>query len=159
AVPYRLPTQVAGIAAGQWQISEGYEFTRVELRGLFPAFATNGFNSSVVRFFGRQLGVEGDLGAGFARSTPGASASSIFFGAGPHIAFRGRRHFEPWGHGLVGAQHLAFGGNNVPVTSTTLAWVAGGGLDYHFDSGFALRVEADYLGTHFGGVFRRNLRI
>ena len=108
---------------------------------------------------GRYWGVEGDLGAGFGSPGPGASASSIFVGAGPRLSYRTRSHFEPWGHALVGVQHFNFGGMNFPMKSTSVAWVAGGGLDYRFDSGIALRVQADYLGSRFGGAFQRNLQL
>jgi hypothetical protein len=159
AVPYNPPAH-AGLAESEWQIAEGYQYNRIYFPGIFTTpFDTNGFNSSVTRFFGRQLGVEGDLGAGFAPTTPSASAASLFLGGGLHISFRGRSRFEPWAHGLVGVQHFEFSGITFPANTTSLAWVAGGGLDYRFGSGFALRVQADYLGSHFGGVFQRNLQL
>ncbi len=158
AVPYNPPAH-AGIAASQWQIADGYQFNRVSFRGIFAPFDTNGFNASVTRFFGRELGVEGDVGAGFAPATPSATAASIFVGAGPHLSFRGRGHFEPWVHGLLGVQHFEFGGVSFPASTTSVAWTLGGGLDYRFDSGFALRFQADYVGAHFAGAFQRNLQI
>jgi hypothetical protein len=159
AGPYPLPAQLAGLAASQWQIAEAYQFNRISLSGSVAPFNTIGFNSSVVRFFGRDIGVEGDLGAGFGSPPGHASAASIFVGAGPRIAMRGRHHFEPWGHGLIGVEHFSFGGVNFPMNTSSLAWAAGAGVDYHFSSGIGLRVQADYLGSHFGGAFQRNLQI
>ena len=158
-VPYPLPAQHAGLAASQWQIAEAYQYNRISFRGAMAPFGTSGFNSAVTRFLGRYWGVEGDLGAGFGSPAQGASASSIFVGAGPHLSVRSRSHFEPWGHALVGAQHFNFGGTNFPMNSTSVAWIGGGGLDYRFDSGIALRVQADYFGSHFGGAFQRNLQV
>jgi hypothetical protein len=157
-VPYN-PAVRAGFALGQWQIADGYQFNRISFRGIFAPFDTNGFNASVTRFFGRELGVEGDVSAGFAPAAPSASAASIFVGGGPHISFRDRSHFEPWVHGLLGVQHFSFGGVNFPASTTSAAWIAGGGLDFRFDSGFALRFQADYLGSHFANYFQRNLQI
>jgi hypothetical protein len=158
AVPYN-PAAHAGFATSQWQIADGYQFNRISFRGIFAPFDTNGFNASVTRFFGREVGVEGDVGAGFAPATPTAAAASIFLGAGPHLSFRGRTHFEPWAHALLGVQHSEFGGVAFPANTTSVAWIAGGGLDYRFYSGFALRFQTDYLGSHFTGVFQRNLQI
>jgi opacity protein-like surface antigen len=158
-VPYPLPTVHAGIAASEWQIAEAYQLNRISFRGVLAPFSTVGFNSSVVRFFGREIGVEGDLGAGFASPAKNASASSIFLGVGPRIALRGRHHYEPWGHGLVGVQHFSFGGLNFPANSSSVAWAAGGGVDYRFDSGLGVRIQLDYLGSRFGGVFQRNLQV
>lgn len=158
AVPYN-PAVHAGFATAQWQIADGYQFNRISFRGIFAPFDTNGFNASVTRFFGREVGVEGDLGAGFAPATPTATAASIFVGGGPHLSFRGRTHFEPWAHALLGVQHFEFGGVAFPANTTSVAWIAGGGLDYRFDSGFALRLQTDYLGSHFAGTFQRNLQI
>ena len=93
------------------------------------------------------------------RPSPGVSASSFFLGAGPHISFRGRGHFEPWVHGLVGVQHFDFGGVNFPGKTTSVAWIAGGGVEYRFNSGFGLRAEVDYLGSHYGGALQRNFQI
>jgi len=158
-VPYPLPAQHAGLAAGQWQIAESYQYNRISFRGALAPFSTSGFNSAVTRFVGRYWGVEGDLGAGFGSPAMGASASSIFVGAGPRLSFRGRSHFEPFGHALAGVQHFNFGGMNFPMNSTSVAWIGGGGLDYRFDSGIALRVQVDYLGSHFGNAFQRNVQI
>jgi opacity protein-like surface antigen len=158
AVPYN-PTVYAGFATGPWQIAEGYQYNRISLRGVFAPFDTNGFNTSVTRFFGLERGIDGDAAAGFAPASPGGSASSLFVDAGPHISFRGRSHFEPWVHGLVGLQHFDFGGVSFLATTTSVAWTAGGGLDYRFNSGFAVRVQADYLGSHFNHAFQTNLQI
>jgi hypothetical protein len=157
--PYPLPTQYAGQAAGQWQIAEAYQFNHIAFRGALPSFSTVGFNSSVSRFFGRDVALEGDLGAGFGSPASGTSANSIFLGVGPRLALRGRRHFEPWGHGLVGLQHFSVGATNFPINESSLAWIAGGGVDYRFNSGIGFRVQVDYLGSHFVGVFQRNLQI
>jgi hypothetical protein len=81
-VPYN-PAVRAGFALGQWQIADGYQFNRIFFRGIFAPFDTNGFNASVTRFFGRELGVEGDVSAGFAPAIPSASAASMFVGGGP----------------------------------------------------------------------------
>jgi hypothetical protein len=158
AVPYNPPVH-AGLSASEWQIAEGYQYNRIAFPGIFTPFDTNGFNSSVTRFFGRQLGVEGDLGAGFAPATPSASAASLFLGGGLHLSFRGRSRFEPWAHGVVGVQHFEFSGVTFPASPTSLAWIAGGGLDYRFGSAFALRFQVDYLGSHFANIFQRNLQI
>jgi len=148
----------AGFAPKQWQIAAGYQFNHIAIRGAFPSFSTFGVNASVVRYFGKTIGVEGDGGAGFGSAFAGTSLNSIFLGAGPHVVFRNRSHFEPWIHALGGAEHFDFGVPS-PVKSTAAAWLLGGGFDYNFTNGFAVRIQADYLGSFFGGAYQRNVQI
>lgn len=151
--------QAAGFALTPWQFSIGYQYNQFNIRGALPTFGTHGVNGSIVRFFNRALGLEGDAGAGFGSSSPGETAASIFWGGGVHLAYRTRRRYEPWVHALIGVEHFAFEQMPPPFNPTALAWVAGGGVDYRFKSGLALRIQGDYLGTNFGSAFQRNFQI
>lgn len=149
----------AGFATTPWQLAVGYQYSRLNLRGAFNPFITNGLNVSVTRYFGRALGIEVEAGSGFGTVAPGDSAVSFFLSAGPHISYRRHSRFEPWVHGLAGPEHFNFGRALFPAKTTAVAWIAGGGLDYRFESGFALRLQGDYLGSHFGGAYQRNLQV
>ena len=46
-----------------WQVSLSYQFNRVNLTG--SPFDTNGLNASFVRYFGRWIGAEAQVGLGF----------------------------------------------------------------------------------------------
>jgi opacity protein-like surface antigen len=153
------PPAAAGFEPTAWELTVGYQYNRIDIRGAFEPFDTNGLSSSVTRYFGSVLGIEAEAGGGFGTAAPGVSANSVFVGVGPHLAYRRHRHFEPWVHGLVGPEHVNFGGASFSGKTTSAAWTAGGGMDYRFDSGFALRLQADYLGTHFGGTYQRNLQV
>lgn len=157
AMPGARPA-AAGFAPSRWQFAGGFQFNRFDIRGLLQPFTTGGLNVSAIRYFSPLLGVEAEVGAGFGSAAPGISASSIFAGAGPHFVYRRRSRFEPWAHVLIGTEHLHFGGPPPPVKTTFIGWIAGGGLDYRFDSGFALRLQVDYLGSHLGGAYQRNLQ-
>ena len=80
-------------------------------------------------------------------------------GLGPHLAYRTRSRLEPWVHGLAGAEHFNFGSTPFPANPTAAAWILGGGLDYRFDSGLALRLQGDYLGSNFVGTYQRNFQL
>jgi opacity protein-like surface antigen len=153
------PRAAAGFAPKAWQLTVGYQYNRIDIRGAFKPFDTNGLSASVTRYFGSLPGIEAEVGSGFGTAASGVSAKSVFVGAGPHLAYRRHSRFEPWVHGLVGAEHFNFGGVPFPGKTTSAAWTAGGGMDYRFDSGFALRLQADYLGSHFGGAYQRNLQV
>jgi hypothetical protein len=47
----------------KWQVAIGYQYNRINLVG--TPFNTNGLNTSVVRFFGRWIGLEGQMGLGY----------------------------------------------------------------------------------------------
>jgi len=153
------PRAAAGFAPTAWQLAFGYQYNQIHIRGTFEPFNTNGLSASVTRYFGSLPGIEAEVGSGFGTAAPGVSANSVFVGAGPHLAYRRSGRFEPWVHGVVGAEHFNFSGFSFPGKTTSVAWIAGGGVDYRFASGFALRLQADYLGSHFGGAYQRNLQV
>ena len=145
-----------------WQVAVGYQFNRINLSG--TPFDTNGFNTSVVRYFGRWFGVEGDLGMGFGNTgatttPPNLTAKSLFAGGGAHLALRGHGRIEPWAHVIVGEEHFRFTqtagalGNN-----TALAGVGGGGIDFRLGPRTSIRVEGDWLGTRFFSADQRNFQ-
>jgi len=152
------PRAFSGFSPKPWQVAIGYQYNRIWINGTFQPFSTNGVNLSVVRYFRRGLGVEGQVGSGFGTAALGDSMWSLFAGAGPRFAYRGLGHWEPWAHGLVGAEHYHFS-QPFPFGSTSVAWMAGGGIDYRLDNGLSLRAEGDYVGTGFGGVLQRNAQI
>ena len=152
------PAAVAGFAPEAWQLTVGYQHNQMHIRGAFEPFKTNGLSASVTRYFG-SLGIEAEVGSGFGTAAPSVSAHSVFMGAGPHLAYRRHSRFEPWVHGVVGAEHFNFRGFSFPGKTTSVAWIAGGGMDYRFTSGFALRLQEDYFGSHLGGAYQRNLQV
>jgi hypothetical protein len=151
-VPY------AGYAPEEWQVSAGYQYNRINIRGAFLPFNTGGPNLSVVRYFGTVAGIEGDAGAGIGSATE-AVAWSLFVGGGPHLVYRNHTRFKPWIHGLAGVEHFAFGAAPSNVNSTSFAWIVGGGVDYALSPSFSVRAQGDYLGTFFGSAYQRNLQI
>jgi hypothetical protein len=153
------PAYFAGFTLTPWQVEVGYQYNALNIRGAFPTFSTSGVNGSVTRFLDRGFGIEGEVGLGLGTAAPGMTAWALFAGGGPRFALRTRKRYEPWVHGLIGFEHLGFQSLPAPFGSNALAWMAGGGVDYRFGSGWAVRGQADYLGTDFGGAFQRNLQI
>jgi hypothetical protein len=152
-----------------WQLSFGYEFTRLNMPSqsvgtyTLPAFTANdnGFDVSFTRFFGRWAGIEAESAAGFGSgSVPQiSSAESLFLGGGPRFAYRGRR-FEPWVHTLIGLEHFSFTQTSVAYGSNnTVAFLGGGGVDFHLNVRTAIRVQADYLGTRLFSEGQSNFQI
>jgi len=152
-----------------WQISIGYEFTRLNMPsqsiGVYtlPAFTVNdnGFDVSFTRFFDRWAGIEAESASGFGSGSESqiSSAKSFFVGGGPRFAYRGHR-VEPWVHTLIGLEHLrvtqtsvAYGSNN------SVGFLGGGGVDFHLNVRTSIRVQADYLGTRFVGEGESSFQI
>jgi opacity protein-like surface antigen len=167
ATPAAAAPQVSGYAFPDWQVSLGYQYNSLKINdntGNGSTFHTNGINASLTRYFKDWLGLEAQVGIGFgntrATTFPNSlDAKSVFIGGGPHIAYRNKSRFEPWGHALFGMEHFRFtqtGG--VLGSNTAFGWMGGGGLDYHFNSRMAIRGEGDYLGTHFFGATQTNFQ-
>jgi hypothetical protein len=147
----------------QWQVSIGYQYNRINLLG--TPFNTNGLNTSVVRYFGRWVGLEGQAGFGFGNTgattaPPSLTANSLFAGGGPRLAFRGRSRIEPWAHAIVGIEHFRFSQTaGVLGSNTALGGVGGGGVDFRLSARAAFRVEGDWLATRFFSVNQRHFQI
>jgi opacity protein-like surface antigen len=152
----RTETAPAGFAHTRWQLALGYQYNRISLRGVLPAFSTNGAQVSVLRFFGNSFGLESQVGAGFGTAPTNLTFRSLFVGGGPHIALRVHGPFEPWVHGLAGIERINFNNSTLLGNRTSVAWAIGGGLDVHLQKQFAVRLQYDYLGTRFFGAYQRN---
>src|ERR1700682_5154637 len=146
-----------------WQVSLGYQFNRINLTG--SPFDTNGLNSSFVRYFGKWIGAEAQLGLGFGNTgattfPPNLTAKSLFAGGGPRLVLRGHGRIEPWAHAIIGIEHFRFSQTSgVLGNNTALAGVAGGGIDFRLDPRTSLRVEGDWLGTRFFSVNQRSFQV
>jgi len=68
----------------KWQLTFGYQFNRINLLG--KPFNTNGLNVSTVRYFGKRIGAEAQVGGGFGNTgattvPPSLTVKSLFAGA------------------------------------------------------------------------------
>jgi hypothetical protein len=146
-----------------WQISAGYQYNRINLTG--TPFNTNGLNTSVVRYFGKWFGVEGQLGVGFgntgATSAPAnLNVHSVFVGGGPKLAYRRWKGLEPWVHLVIGMENFRFSqtggllGNN-----TSVAGLGGGGIDYYLYPHVAVRAEMDAIESRFFSTNQRHFQV
>jgi len=138
-----------------WQLAVSYEYFRADVSG--TTLNLNGFNTSVTRFVGPWLGLEADVGAAWGSVPNGPTAKFLWYGGGPHIAFRRNAKIEPWVHGLFGGAHLfpqtALGSPNA------FGYVAGGGVDIKFSPRVFWRVQADFVGTHFFNQWQNNEQV
>jgi hypothetical protein len=161
--PQGRPHKFSAPELTNWQFSLGYQYNRINLIG--TPFTTNGLNASIARYFGRWLGVEGQLGIGFGNTgsttTPAnLSAQSLFVGGGPRLAYRGHGRLEPWLHVVVGMEHFRFTQTaGVLGSNTALAGAGGGGVDYILGQHTAVRVEADEMMSRFFSTNQRHFQI
>jgi hypothetical protein len=146
-----------------WQMALGYQYNQINLLG--SPFTTNGLNVSAVRYFGRWIGVEGQVGFGFGNTgttstPPNLKTQSLFFGAGPRLAYRNRGRIEPWIHVVFGEQHFRFSQTaGVLGSNTALAGAAGGGVDYLLSAHTAFRAEVDFIGSRFFSADQRHFQV
>jgi Outer membrane protein beta-barrel domain len=133
-----------------WQLGFGYQYQHYNnIQG--EDFHDNGLNASVTRYLTNWFGVEGMVTAGFGDTagTPSLDANSVFFGGGVHIAVPNQSRIEPWIHVLAGGNHFRFTQTPTLGSMTSVAFMAGGGLDFKLGGRASWRVQGDYIGTHF----------
>ena len=159
--PIGRETIGAGLYA-PWQVSIGAQYTHENLIGV--PFDTYGGNISLVRFFGRWVGVEGQFGAGFGNTYSGSNppnldARSLFGGGGLRLAYRSQSRFEPWVHFIVGAERFSFHQSSQSQGNmTALAGLAGGGVDLYLWRHVAIRTEAEPVASRFFAANQRSFQ-
>jgi hypothetical protein len=141
----------------RWQIGLAYTYVRFNSTPLSANL--NGINTSVAYMFERRFGVEGSITAAFSTLLPGFAnehAKLLSYMGGVRYTWP-KEKFEPWIHALAGGVHLApqtaSGGEN------GFAFAVGGGVDYPLTSGFAARVQANWVGTRLFGETQNNFQI
>ena len=137
-----------------WQFALAYQLVR--FNNSFTTSNLHGFSVSLTRYGSGWLGVEAELAPAFGSTPDGQRAKFLWYGGGPHLAYRGNAKFEPWVHGLFG------GANSYPQTSRggVHAWgyALGGGVDLKLRSRLFWRIQGDYLGTRFFGLTQNSLQ-
>jgi hypothetical protein len=139
-----------------WQVEVGYQYQHFNLLG--QNFHTHGFNSDVTRYINNWYGIEGTAAVGFgnAGGVYHLDAKSLFLGGGPHISMLNGKRLEPWVHALVGWEHLRFTQSSTVGSNGALGFMAGGGVDYKFGTNLSWRIQADFLGSHFGDAIQKD---
>lgn len=65
----------------------------------------------------------------------------------------------PFGEALFGVAHIHTGGTLPGPSNTSFATALGGGIDYRIFRPVALRLEGDYIRTHFFNTTQNNVRL
>ena len=145
------PQRPKALASYPWQVTVSYEYLRFNVFG--SSVNLHGFNTSLTRYTNNWFGFEGDVGPVFG-SLGNQPFRLLWYGGGPHLAYRHGGKFEPWVHGLFGGAHL------FPLTSSgglnAFGYTAGGGLDIKLNQRVYWRLQGDFVGTRFFGQWQKN---
>lgn len=138
-----------------WQLAMNFSYQRFDIgnnnNNLY------GIQTSVVRYVGDSMfGIEGDVTATFGRLNPHDREQVSVYGGGLHVGKRTGK-IQPWAHIVVGGAHDRFNQGIGPASYNGFGLLGGGGADFQLMSHISLRVEADYMGTHFGGVWQKTI--
>lgn len=141
----------------RFQLAASYAFVRFRS----SAFSANmsGLNTALTYYTNEWFAVEGSVTATFAGTPSGFSkglAKYLFYGGGPHVAYRNGR-WEPWLHALLGGVHVqpqtAAGSRNA------FAFELGGGMDWRKNPVLAVRAEADWARSQLYSQGQNNFQI
>ena len=136
----------------RWQLALGLSFVRFRSTRYFASAV--GISTSLTYFTNEWFALEGNIITAFAPTiNVNEHVKWAEYGAGPKLAWR-RAHFEPWMHALVGGAHVQprvpNGGPNA------VGFQTGGGLDYRLNPRFSVRLELDWISTHFWGQWQNS---
>jgi len=146
------PQRSAALQLPSWQVGISYEYLRFDFLG--SGVNLNGFNTSLTRYANDWFGLEADVGPAFGSDSSNQSVKFLWYGGGPHLAYRHSGKFEPWVHFLFGGAHVfpqtAFGSRNA------YGYIAGGGLDIKLNPRVYWRIQGDFVETHFFDQWQNN---
>ena len=137
----------------------GYELQHAHLTALgvsSPSENLNGLTiSNTVKLY-RWLGAEGDFSTGY-KSVGGTTVLNYYMLGGPRVSFAFGR-FAPYGHFLLGADHLH---TNDPYfgSDTAFALGGGGGASVYLTKHFGISGGIDYLHASKNGIGLNDLRV
>ena len=136
----------------RFQLALGLSFVRFRSSRYFASAV--GTSTSLTYFTNEWFGFEGSIITAFAPTINlNEHIKYVEYGAGPKISWR-RARFEPWVHALVGGAHVF---PQVPDFSKNApGFQTGGGLDYRLDPRFSVRLELDWISTHFWGEWQNS---
>jgi opacity protein-like surface antigen len=140
----------------RWELGLGFTWIRFR-SSIFNASAV-GLKTSVTYNTNEWFGIEGNISAGFAPQIfDRENVKLLIYGAGPKIAWRRYKRWDPWLHAILGGAHeqpkTAGNGKN------TFALQLGGGADYNFNYRFSGRLEGNYVRTNFFGQTQNNFQL
>jgi hypothetical protein len=146
---------MSGDAGYPWQVAMNFVYQRFDIgnnnNNLF------GIQTSVTRYINDSMfGVEGNVSAVFGHLNPHDREQIAFYGGGLHVG-KHTGKIQPWAHALFGGTHDLFNQGIGPASFNSFGIMTGGGVDFPLKSHLSIRVEADYQGTHFGGVWQKTI--
>ena len=136
----------------RWQLALGVSVLRFR-SSIFYATGV-GTNTSLTYFTNEWFGVEGSIITAFAPPINlNEHVKYLSYGAGPKIAWRGRK-WEPWMHAIAGGAHI------LPLTGigskNGFGLQVGGGADYRIFPHLSARVGVDWVRTHLFGAWQNS---
>jgi opacity protein-like surface antigen len=140
----------------RWELGLGFTWIRFR-SSIFNASAL-GLRTSVTYNTNEWFGIEGNVSAAFAPEIfDREHVKLLIYGAGPKIAWRRYKRWDPWLHAILGGAHeqpqTAGNGKNA------FALQLGGGADYNFNYRFSGRLAGDYLRTSFFSQSQNNFQL
>jgi hypothetical protein len=127
----------------------GYSYTRYTVfqlyNGPWTPYNFNGGLGSVAFRLSPHLGLEGEVGGGYASSIYGQSYSMLTFMGGPRISHDSGR-LGLYGHALFGALRFTPSYTNYNISKTSFAAALGGGAEIWFSRRIGMRLaQVDLL--------------
>jgi opacity protein-like surface antigen len=138
-----------------WEAGGGYSYLKANLKG--PSFHLNGGTGSITQNLNDWFG--GRIEASFFQGTvSGTTVSAQTYTYGPVFSYRHFDRITPFVHAQFGAIHGSLGYLGISTSAFKFAMTAGGGVDLKVKRNVAIRLQGDYLMTHFLALRQDNVQ-
>jgi hypothetical protein len=136
----------------KYELSGGY--AHMEFDSSAGGVSLHGVDVALARNVNRWLAIVGDAGGyhveGFRLGT---------VQAGARFTARAGRRVSVFSQAMLGVAHVNAGARGFPAYHESVAWTAGGGLDWRVSERVSLRVaQVEYVQTRLGGQVQQNFR-
>jgi hypothetical protein len=153
ALMFLVPQAASAQRPRAYELSAGYAYLRVDSSA--GPLSLHGVSFSLVRNLNGWLALVGD-GGGY--HLEGFRLGTVQ--AGPRFTERVGSRASVFAQTLAGLAHANAAARGFPDYHESLAWTAGGGLDYRINGRASLRlVQGEYLQTRLGVGVQHNFRL
>jgi opacity protein-like surface antigen len=141
-----------------WEVAGGYSYLYANLGNSSgsSSFGLQGGGGSISENLNNWFGGRAEVNV-YHGAEAGTTVSAVTANYGPVFSYRKSDTFTPWASVQLGIIHNSQGYLGTSESSFQFGMVTGGGVDIKVSPRVAVRLNADYMYSHFLGLRQDNL--
>jgi len=137
-----------------WEVAGSYSYLDANINS--SSFGLQGGGGSLTENLNNWFGGRAEVNA-YHGVESGTTVSAVSATYGPVFSYRKSDTFTPWASVQLGIVHGSTGYVGVSQSDFQFGLVTGGGLDFKIAPKVAIRVNGDYMMSHFLGLRQDNI--